>query len=244
MKPARGSLKVFADAEALAHGAAVWLAERAARSTGRFRLCLSGGSTPKQLYTDLATDPLRAQFPWERTQFLFGDERFVPPDDPASNFRMAREAMFSRAPVPPDNIHAMPTTGVTPDQAAERYEQVLQKLYGGASFAPDRPLFDVTFLGLGEDGHTASLIPGEPVLQDRTHWVGVVAHGRPETRLTLTYPAIESSAAIVFLVQGSSKTAILDRVLSGDESVPAGHLRGSGELFWFADREAAGRWAD
>jgi 6-phosphogluconolactonase len=241
MTPAFGTLRVFDDADALARGAAEYLI---AQATGaRFVLSLSGGSTPKRLYEKLAAADLRDRFSWARTQFVFGDERFVPHDDPASNARMVDEAMLSHVPVPPANVHRVPTVGVSPDEAAARYEAELKALYGADTLDPQRPLFDVMLLGVGDDGHTASLIPNEPALQERTHWVAAVAHGRPETRITLTYPALESSRQVVFLLQGEGKRAILDRILAGDDSVPAGRLRPVGEVFWFADRAAAGRWA-
>ena len=243
MTPAHGVLTVFADGEALARGAAAWLTARAEQTTGTFTLCLAGGSTPKRLYEALASPPLRARFPWARTEFLFGDERFVPPDDPASNARMARDAMFAHVQVDEARIHAVPTIGLSPDDAASAYERTLQRLYGVDRLVPDRPLFNVTLLGVGEDGHTASLIPGEPVLAERTKWVGTVAHGRPETRITLTFPPLSSSAAVLFLLQGASKRPILNRLLSGDDTLPAGQLRPTGELHWFADAAAAGDWA-
>ena len=243
MTPVRGTLRVFQDSEALAQGAAAWLTDRAVAAAGRFVVALSGGSTPQRLYALLAGAPYAARFPWARTQFVFGDERFVPPDDPASNARMAHEALLAHVPVPRANIHPVPTVGVSAEEAAKQYAAVLQHLYGAATLDPARPLLDATLLGLGDDGHTASLLPGEPVLDERRRWTGVVAHGRPETRITLTYPALESSAAVAFLVQGEGKRAILDRVLSGDATVPAGRLRPRGELFWFVDRAAAGRWA-
>ena len=242
MTPAFGALRVFDDAAALAQGGARFLCEQAELQAGGFTVCLSGGSTPKRLYEELATSPLLERFPWSRTQFVFGDERFVPPDDPESNARMATEAMFSRAPTPPENVHTVPTLGVTPDQAAAEYERMLRALHGGRGPTTLHPLFDVCLLGLGEDGHTASLIPGEAVLDERNRWVGVVAHGRPETRITLTYPALESSRVILFLVQGEGKRASLDRILSGDATAPAGRLRPVGDVLWFVDRAAAGRW--
>ncbi len=242
MIPARGTLRVFENGEALAQETAAWLIDRALRAQGWFTICLSGGATPKRLYEILASPPAIDRFPWAMTRFAFGDERFVPPDDPASNARMATEAMFSHVPVPGSHIYPMPTVGVTPEAAAAAYERSLQCLYGDDVLVPGRALFDVTLLGVGDDGHTASLIPGQPVLEEITHWVSAVSKGRPETRLTLTYPALQSSAAVVFLLQGAGKRKILDRLLSGDDTVPAGRLRPDGELFWFADRQAAGRW--
>jgi 6-phosphogluconolactonase len=244
MKPARGRLIVFDNAEALARGVANWLSGEALRAKGWFDLCLSGGSTPKRLYEIMATPPVLNRFPWALTRFTFGDERFVPPDDPASNAHMAQQAMFLHVPVRPFQVHAMPTVGLTPLQAAVRYQRNLQCLYGQDELVPQKTLFDVILLGVGDDGHTASLIPGQDVVEERRKWVGVVSKGRPETRLTLTFPAIESSAKVAFLLQGEGKQAILDRLLSGDDSVPAGQVRPVGEIFWFADRAAAGRWSE
>ena len=157
---------------------------------------------------------------------------------------MTREALLSRVPVPPENVHPVPTVGLTPDEAAAAYETILRDAYGAPALSPDRPLFDICLLGLGDDGHTASLLPGEPVLDERTRWVGAVAHGRPETRITLTYPAIDASRHIAFLVSGAGKRAILKQVLAGGSTVPAARLRPMGELLFIADRAAAGEAAD
>jgi 6-phosphogluconolactonase len=243
MTPYRGTLRVFDDAAALAREGAAWLCARAGASVGRFVVALSGGSTPKPLYQHLAEAPLRDRFPWDRAEFVFGDERFVHPGDPASNFGMACAAFLNHVPVPAAHIHPVPTENVTLDEAVAQYEATLVALNGGPTLDPARPLLDVTLLGLGDDGHTASLIPGQPVLNERTHWVAAVGHGRPEPRITLTYPPLESSGATVFLVSGEGKRAILDQVLSGPSDVPAGRLAPKGELFWFVDRAAAGRWA-
>jgi 6-phosphogluconolactonase len=241
--PALGTLHVCADAASLADEVAAWLTARAAATPERFVLSLAGGSTPKPLYQRLAAPGAADRFPWERTHILFGDERFVPPDHPASNARMARAALLDHVPIPPAQVHAMPTTLASPEAAATAYAATLATLYGATTLDPARPLHDVCLLGLGDDGHTASLIPGTPVLEERNAWVAVVGHGRPEVRLTLTYPPLESSRALVFLVSGAGKAAILDAVLSGGSSVPAARLRPAGEVFWFADRAAAGRWA-
>jgi 6-phosphogluconolactonase len=235
MVPARGALHVASDPAALADDVAGWFAEQVRASEGPFIISLAGGSTPRGLYERLAGMTL----PWERIHFVFGDERFVPPDDPASNFGMVRGALFSRAPVPPGNVHAVPTVGVTLDEAASAYAATLRGLA-----RPGRPLLDVTFLGLGDDGHTASLLPGQPATEERSALVVGVGHGRPEPRITLTFPALEDSGTVAFLVTGEGKRAILDRVLSGADDVPAGRLRPKGALLWFADRAAAGRWAD
>jgi len=244
MKPARGSLFVYHDAAALAEAAAKFFCDCAHAKPGPFVVALSGGSTPKLAYETLAVEPLVARFPWARSHFVFGDERFVPHDHKDSNARMIDEAMLAHVPVPLDHVHRVPTQGTSPDEAAQAYERVLKELYGADQLKPAKPLLDLCLLGLGEDGHTASLIPGEAVLEERRRWVAAVGHGRPEVRITLTYPALESSAATVFLVQGEGKRAILDRVLAGDDTLPAGKLRPQGDLFWLVDKAAAGRWAD
>jgi 6-phosphogluconolactonase len=152
---------------------------------------------------------------------------------------MTREAMLSKAPVPPENIHPIPTDGA-PEDAAQRYERTLQDAYGAATLDPQRPLFDITLLGIGGDGHTASLLPGESELNERKRWVAAVSQGRPEVRITLTYPAIDSSRRVAFLVAGKDKAAIFSAIRSGNSDVPAARVRPVGELIWFADRAAAG----
>ena len=153
---------------------------------------------------------------------------------------MTWEAMLSKVPVPSENIIPVSTDG-TPDGAAQRYESILQQTYGAATFDPARPLFDITLLGLGPDGHTASLLPGEPVLEERERWVAAVSHGRPNTRITLTYPTIESSRRVAFLVSGKEKAPVLKDVWSGTSRVPAARLRPVGEVIWFVDQAAAGQ---
>ena len=147
--------RTFDDAESLARGAAEWLCALAVASNRTFSVCLSGGSTPKLLYRHLADPLIAAHFPWSRTHWFWGDERFVPHDHPDSNYRMAAEAFLSRVPAPPDNIHAVPTENLTPQQSAAAYEATLKKFYGADTMTPNRPLFDVTLLGIGDDGHTA-----------------------------------------------------------------------------------------
>jgi 6-phosphogluconolactonase len=240
LSQAIGRIEILPDPLALAHHVAEWMTQAALAADGSFRVSLSGGSTPKTLYGLLASDEFRSRFPWQRVSWYWGDERFVPYDHPESNFRMTREAMLAKAPVPPGNIHPIPTDG-SPDDAARRYELTLQQAYGGASLDPHRPLFDVTLLGLGPDGHTASLLPGEPVLSERKRWVAAVAHGRPEVRITLTYPALESSRRVAFLVAGDEKAAIFAAIRKGDSRVPAAQIRPVGEVFWFVDQPAAGQ---
>jgi 6-phosphogluconolactonase len=237
-----GRVVVFPDAEALAAGAASWLKERIAPLQSRIAIALSGGSTPRRLFQLMGGD-FKDEFPWPRMHFFWGDERFVPRDSPESNFRMAYEALLSKIAVPPGNIHPVPTQGIEPDEAARAYERELQGFYGAPALEPGKFLFDVQLLGLGEDGHTASLIPGEPILHERKRWVAAVAHGRPETRITLTYPAIESSRHIVFLVSGAAKRDILHKVRTQSADVPAARLHPQGDLTFLADRTAAGEEA-
>ena len=239
--PPYGKLLVVDDAGALARTAADRIVAWTMETSGPVRVALSGGSTPRRTYQELASSRLIGQVPWQRVHWYLGDERFVPPDHPESNLRMVREAMLDAAPVPSQNIHPVPTVGLSAAAAALEYERELQRAYGGTLLQRDRPLFDICLLGLGDDGHTASLLPGEQVLQERDRWVAEVSHGRPEVRITLTYPPINSSRHIAFLVSGNGKRAILKEVLSGESTAPAARLTPSGDLLFIADRAAAGQ---
>jgi 6-phosphogluconolactonase len=239
MNPAIGRIYTLPDPPALARHVAEWLTAAASEAKGPFRISLSGGSTPKRLYSLLASSEFSSRFPWQSVEWYWGDERFVPYTHPESNYRMVREALFDRVTVAPERIHPIPTDG-SPEDAAMRYEQTLQQAYGAALLDPTRPLFDVTLLGLGADGHTASLLPEEPVLQERKRWAAAVSHGRPEIRITTTYPVIESSRRVAFLVTGQEKAAMLHAILGGGSKVPAARVRALGELFWFVDQAAAG----
>lgn len=234
-----GRLEVADDVHALSRRVAEWFVDIVAAAPGIVRISLSGGSTPKELYTLLASDAFRGRVAWDRLELFWGDERFVPYDNAASNYRMTEDAMLSHVPVPPGHVHPMPVDGA-PDDAAARYETLLKQLYGSDKFDPGRPLFHIMLLGLGDDGHTASLIPGQPVLEERQRWVAAVTGGRAETRITLTYPAIESSRTIAFLAAGPEKTAAVRAVRAGDERLPAARIRPHGEVIWFLDRAAAG----
>jgi 6-phosphogluconolactonase len=233
-------LEILADPDALARRVADWLLSAAMAKDGVFAVALSGGSTPRRLYEHLAGPPYRDEFPWSRAHWFWGDERFVPRDDALSNYRMVREALLSRAPIPANNIHPIPTEGVSPEAAASAYERELKSFYGAERFDPDRPLFDVTLLGLGPDGHTASLFPDTAVLAERDRWVAAVIGVKSEARVTLTYPALESGRYAAFLVAGEDKRALFDRLRRGDDSLPAAHLRPSGALRIFGDAAAVG----
>lgn len=225
--------------EALAQHVARVIADRIQAAPGRFTIALSGGSTPKRLYEILAAAPFGAALPWDRVHLFWGDERLVPHTDRDSNYRMTREALLDHVPIPVANIHPVPEH-VTPDEAAQQYQAALQDHYGSRALDTTRPLFDVTLLGLGENGHTASLFPGTPALEETLAWVVPVMENVPQPRLTLTYPAIASSRTVAFLVAGGNKSTVLRRVLDGDRSQPAARVTSAGDLIWFIDKAAAG----
>lgn len=229
-----GERIVAESAQTLAQSAAEFVAERINKTSDVFRMALSGGATPRGLYLQLGK--MRA-LPWERMEFYFGDERFVPHDSPASNFRMVRETLLASG-ARPKALYPIPTDG-TPEDAAARYERLLKSVYGADVFMAERRLFDLNLLGLGEDGHIASLLPGQPVLQERKAWAVAVPQGRAEPRITLTYPALESSKVTMFLVTGASKADAIRKARAGDTSIPAGRLRPLGSVVWFVDRAAA-----
>ncbi len=231
---------VFPYREALARCVADWLATLTRAKDDSFAVALSGGTTPRRLYELLAEPPWRHALPWERIHWFWGDERFVPKNDVRSNYRMVYEALLSRAPIPAANIHPIPTENSTPEAAADAYARTLASFYGAARLDPARPLFDVTLLGLGYDGHTASLFPETAALAERAHWVAAVRDAAPEPRVTLTFPALESSRHVAFLVAGQEKRDILERLRRGDHTFPAARLRPVGALHWFADATAAG----
>jgi 6-phosphogluconolactonase len=237
---ALGGRCVFESAEALASYAAEWLCALARASEGDFAVCLSGGSTPRRLYELLAAPALALRFPWARVHWFWGDERFVPHDHAESNYRMACDAFLSRVAVPAANIHAIPTEGVSAQQAAAAYEATLKRFYGAQRIVAERPLFDATLLGIGEDGHTASLFPGQPALEEDRRWAIAVAGPGSAQRITLTYPALDSSRELAFVVAGARKREILRRVQAGDRALPAARVRPSGRLHWFTDRAASG----
>jgi 6-phosphogluconolactonase len=231
-------LEILADPEALARRVADWLLTVSTARASVFTLALSGGGTPRRLYELLSGPPYRDLFPWDRTHLFWGDERFVPRNDESSNYRMVREAMLSRAPIPAANIHPVQTEGLTPDAAAAGYERELKSFYGAERLDRARPLFDVILLGLGPDGHTASLFPGTAALEERERWVAAVVGPKP-TRITLTYPALESSRHVAFLVAGKEKREIFSRFQRGEHTLPAARVRPIGTLHLFADTAAA-----
>jgi len=234
--------EVLADPAAVAHRAAEVLLETCAAVSGSERLAisLSGGSTPQLLYRLLATPAYQQRVPWQRVHWFWGDERFVPPDHPDSNYKMVRQAMLDAVPVAADHIHPMTTVGLTPQAAAADYEKRLQAYYGANTLDSARPLFDLTLLGLGDDGHTASLFPGVAALDERERWSAAVIGAKPEPRLSLTFPAINASRLIVVLVTGIAKQGVLRRLERG-EDLPITRVKPSaGKLLWLIDEAAYG----
>jgi len=227
------------DSAALAKTATDRIIARIAANTDRAAICLAGGSSPKQLFQLLATDAYRSQIPWDRVHWFIGDERFVPNDDPLNNMAMARRIFLDRC-APAANIHPIPTDTANPDEAARRYESDLKSFYGANELDSARPLFDVVLLGVGPDGHTASLFPGYPAVEETERWVVGVpqAHVGPFVpRVSLTLPALNSCREMLFELSGTDKRAILTRVLAG-ENLPASRAHSTGETVWLVDAAA------
>jgi 6-phosphogluconolactonase len=221
-------------------------ANQAVAACGRFTLALSGGSTPKSLYTLLATNA-RSSLPWDRTFFFWSDERHVPPTDPDSNYRMAHEAMLSKVPVPAGNVLRVPAEMPDAAAAAEAYEETLRKFF---ALEPEQvPRFDLILLGMGPDGHTASLFPETAALREKSrlvvaNWVEKLK----ASRITFTLPVLNAARTVAFLVSGTDKAPALKAVLESDASgelYPSKLVRPSGgKLIWFVDRGAASELAN
>jgi len=240
MKQRSRKIIVVADAEELAQKAAARLIERIWQGSDPVRICLTGGSSPQRLYRLLAGEPHRAALPWARVHWFMGDDRFVPESDPLSNMGAARRAFLDSAPVPRQNIHPIPTTANNPEVAADRYEAELKQFYGADRLDPGRPLFDLVLMGLGPDGHTASLFPHAPALEETQRWVVGVAKAGMQPfvpRVTLTFPPLASASEMLFLVDSADKRPILGRVLGG-EDLPAHRAYAQGDLIWLMIRAA------
>ena len=239
-----------ADPAELATVAAERVLARIAANSGHIAICLTGGSSPKRLYQLLATDAFRSQIPWDRVHWFIGDERLVPASDPLNNMAIARSAFLDQC-APASNIHPIPTetadpadpdrsAAADPDRGAALYQRELQSFYGADTLDHARPLFDLVLMGVGPDGHTASLFPEYPALDDTSHWVVGVPKANVEPfvpRITLTLPTLASCREMLFEVAGSDKRAILTRVLAG-ESLPANRARSTGDTVWLVDRAA------
>lgn len=238
------TVRVCRDAAALVDAAAALFVEsavEAAHAHGAFSVALSGGTTPNGLYARLATDDaIGARLPWPKIDWWWGDERHVPPDHPDSNYRKAAELLLSRAPIDASRIHRVHAEDTDAQRAARGYERDIRTAFQLA--ANERPRFDLILLGLGPDGHTASLFPGTAGLNERTRLF--IANDVPAmrtTRLTLTYPAINAARRVVFLVSGADKTATLKAVLEGPPGVlPAQRVQPTdGDVIWIVDDAAA-----
>src|SRR3569832_130903 len=229
--PSREAVTV-ASADALVTAAA-----QANTARDRFLLVLSGGSTPKALFELLATPPYAGRIDWTRTHVFWGDERCVPPDDRSSNYRMAREALLDKVPISPEAIHRMRGED-PPQQAAAAYEADLRALFGGGA-----PRFDVVLLGMGDNGHTASLFPHLTAVRETSRWVVAEYVGEVKMwRITMTPPLLNAAARVLFLVVGADKAAMLKRVLQGPrdiDALPAQVIAPAGALTWLVDQSAA-----
>jgi len=223
------------------------LAEASLRKRGRFTLVLSGGTTPRVLYERLAGPPFSERMPWGKTYLFWGDERCVAPDHPHSNFGMAYQALLSKVPLPAANVYRIPGEVLPPEAAAVHYEERLREFFharrssgGSQAF----PVFDLLLLGLGPDGHTASLFPGDSALEERQRWVRAVevSPTSPQVpRITLTLPVINSALNVLLLVSGPGKEKVLEAILSDREQAaltyPAARVKPAGPLFWLIDEE-------
>jgi 6-phosphogluconolactonase len=242
MRPAvNRDVRVHPDGDAMSREVAravVGAVEETLARAEHFSLVLAGGQTPRGLYRTLAT-VYRETIPWARLHLFWGDERYVPWDDPRSNYRLVRESLLDHVPIPKENVFPMPTDLPDPEAAAAVYEQTLR-----ARFPSSWPRFDLILLGMGPDGHTASLFPRSPILAEQVRWVAAArAPVEPALRVTLTRPVLTHARRVFFLVTGSEKAEVLRRVLGGqaDPAVyPAASVRPiDGDLMWWVDAQAA-----
>jgi 6-phosphogluconolactonase len=237
---ANSDLFIFPDRDDLSIGAAdeiATLAQEAVKNTGRFTIALSGGSTPRQLYGLLASEPWVKQMPWSKTHIFFGDERCVSQTDAQSNFKMVNDVLLSRVPIPKSNIHALIGQDANPEAAAQQYQQQLNEFFGNTT-----PVFDLILLGIGPEGHTASIFPNSPALTEKQKFVMAYlvddAHG---WRITMTLPVINLAKQIMFLVAGSEKKDIVGQIFGQNgHQIPAKLVSPSqGLLSWYLDESAA-----
>jgi 6-phosphogluconolactonase len=240
MKSKHRQIIVVEDTKALAETAAQRLIDRIPQN-GRCAICLTGGSSPEGLYRLLAEAPWRGKVPWDRVHWFMGDDRFVPLTDPRSNIGIAQRLFLDRIPAPRGNVHPIPTDANYPEGAANLYADELQTFYGAEKLDPARPLFDLVLMGLGPDGHVASLYPGSRALDEKERWVLGVGKAGWEPfvpRVTLTFPALASTREMLFMVDGAGKREILNRVFAG-EDLPGARVHSNGDLVWLLDRAAA-----
>lgn len=242
------NVQIYPDPNTLALTAAekvIEAANEAVQERGVFSMALSGGSTPQILYHTLASEPFSERVDWSRTQVFWGDERCVPPDHANSNFFKAQQVLFSRVPIPSENIHRIPTE-FPPEQAAELYEETLLKFFSGLASEEDRnnARFDLVLLGMGDDGHTASLFPGTPAIHEDRRWVAAQYVDKLAAwRITLTPAILNRARQVLFLISGAGKSTALQRVIYGSyapDRYPAQVIRPqTGNLLWLIDEAAA-----
>jgi 6-phosphogluconolactonase len=219
------------------------LAEATIESRNIFTLVLSGGSTPRLLYEELARQPVSKRIDWRKTHLFWGDERYLPKNHPESNFALAFQSLVAKVDVPPSNIHRVITENDSANAAAEDYEKTLRHFFrppSGSEDHPYLPSFDLVLLGLGQDGHTASLFPGDAALEEKYRWVVAVdgaSASPPVPRITLTFPVLNKAECVIFLVSGSDKKEVFAEIMNnpGTAAYPAARVRPSGRLLWFVD---------
>lgn len=238
-------IEVLESADALSLAVAgqfVRLTTTAARERGRCAVALSGGSTPRGVYQLLAQEPLRSRVLWDQIEFFWGDERHVPVDHPDSNYRMVAETLLSKVPIRPRNIHRIHAEIADPALAAQEYEDDMRATFGAVAV----PRFDLILLGIGADGHTASLFPGTSALAERRRWcVANWVSALGAYRLTMTLPVLNAARTATFVVSGAEKAAIVRDAVRGTRDVPARLVQpAGGDLQWLLDRAAAGELAD
>ncbi|RFS21357.1 6-phosphogluconolactonase [Chitinophaga silvatica] len=235
-------LHVAKDPVQLSENVAAWISNyilEVLQKQERFTFVLSGGNTPKQLYTLLAKAPYNMMIPWERIHFFWGDERAVPFEDDRNNAKMAFETLLDKVNVNPENIHIM-RTDISPEASATEYEEILNNYFG-----KEKTTFDLVLLGMGDDGHTLSLFPGLPIVHEHKAWVkSLWLEAQNMYRITLTAPVVNLAACVVFLATGEGKAITLKNVIDGTfdaEKFPSQLIRPqNGELHWFVDEAAAG----
>ena len=233
-------LHLYKDGEALSQGAAKWIADRIAatlKTSDRFTIALSGGSTPKRLHQILAATPYKEQIDWSKLHVFWGDERAVPFEDDRNNAKMAYDTLLDFVPVPASQIHVM-RTDIPAEQSAIEYEKLLHQYFDKTPFS-----FDLVLLGMGDDGHTLSLFPGMPIVHEEKAWAkSFWLPAQDMSRITITKTITNKSAAVAFLTAGAAKAHALKEVLEGaynPDKYPSQEIKPAGELHWFVDEAAA-----
>lgn len=239
-------IRTYPSLEDLSRAAAEYIcetAEETIKERNIFTLVLSGGNTPRLLYEKLASKPISTRIDWQRTHLFWGDERFLPPDHPDSNFALALQSLISKVDLPPTNINRILTESRSVHAAADAYEKTLLHFFRPPAASDEDmnlPSFDLVLLGLGQDGHTASLFPGDAALEETYRWVVAVdgaTASPPVPRITLTLPVLNQADCVIFLVSGSRKRKVFQEIMKSPRTsaYPAAGVRPSGRLLWFVD---------